>query len=164
MSGSTVIALNGPLNAGKSHVGHALMKTLPDAHFIEGDDHGAPADSPLEVRIGAAMTRLETHVLGMRCRWLIIAFPLRDEDMARLRRAAEWRSADLYCVTLAPPLAVTRTNRGERELTRREQQRLVQMYEEGFDRREFSDLILDNSHESVTGTVDRILAWLKTRE
>ncbi|RKR06850.1 hypothetical protein C7446_0849 [Kushneria sinocarnis] len=162
MGGRTVIALNGPLNAGKSHVGRELSRRLPEARFIEGDDHGAPPDSPLAVRIGAAMTRLETQVLGMRCRWLIVAFPLREADMARLRRAAEQRGAAICCITLAPPLAVTLANRGARELTAWERMRLPRMYEEGFAQRAFSDLLLDNSEETVAATAERILVWLET--
>jgi Mg-chelatase subunit ChlI len=55
-----VIHLNGPINSGKSSVGRALAGLLPDAVFIDGDDHDAPGDAPLGTRIQVALRRIET--------------------------------------------------------------------------------------------------------
>ena len=54
-----VIHINGPINSGKSTLGRALADSLPEASFIDGDDHDAPADAPLGVRIEAALRRIE---------------------------------------------------------------------------------------------------------
>lgn len=106
-----VIILNGPINAGKTTTGRALAAMLPGYRFIEGDDHGATNETPFEVMLEMAFSRLERVIADAETD-LVIAYPLRDEDFARLKAATDARQARLIVVTLAPPLAEAFVNRG----------------------------------------------------
>jgi hypothetical protein len=137
-----VICLNGSINSGKTTIGRALAAALPDAAFIDGDDHDAPDNVEFDVMLDIALSRLEREIAGARVAHLVIAYPLRNEDHARLAAAAAARGARLFVATLAPPLDVALADRGERKLDDEERQRIRQMYDEGYADRSFSRVIL----------------------
>lgn len=145
----TVIHLNGPINSGKTTIGLALSRLLPDARFIDGDDHDAPEDAPFDVQWAIALERLVTRIALARERHLVIAYPIGEAEFERLRAACDTRDARLFVVTLAPPEAVARSNRGARVLTDWERQRIAQMYREGYASRAFSDCVIDTSSASA---------------
>ena len=137
-----VVVLNGPINVGKTTTGRALAALLPDAFFIDGDDHDAANDAPLPDRIAASFERIERMIATATAAVLVIAVPLRDEDFYRLRDACTRRAADLRVVTLAPPIDIASSNRGSRHLRTEEMSRSRQMYAEGYASRGFSDLVI----------------------
>ena len=139
-----VIVLNGPINAGKTTTGKALAAMLPGARFIDGDDHGAPEDAPFLTILEMAFSRLERLILAASEPFLVIAIPLRDEDHARLRAAAESRGGRLLVATLAPPVELAVTNRGTRELKAGEVARSREMFAEGYASRAFSDVVISD--------------------
>jgi hypothetical protein len=141
----TVIQVSGPINSGKSTVGSALARLLPDASFIDGDDHEAPDDAPLAARVVAALLRIEDHIATVECSHLVVAYPVDQSGYERLRTACERRPARFLVVTLAPPIEVALADRGGRRLTDEERQRIAEMYEEGYHARHFSDFVLDTS-------------------
>ncbi|MCA8039841.1 hypothetical protein [Burkholderia seminalis] len=107
MTALTVIHLNGPINSGKTTIGLALARVLPDACFIDGDDHDAPPDdAPLDVQWALALERLVAQIAAARERHLVIAYPIGEAEHARLRAACDARDARLFVVTLAPPEAI----------------------------------------------------------
>ncbi|AJC21001.1 hypothetical protein [Pandoraea pulmonicola] len=148
MSHVRIFCLNGPINSGKSTVGRHLAALLPGATFVEGDDHDAQDAPDLPTRVTAALLRIET-LIARAGGDLVIAYPLRDIDHARVLAAAKKRGATLFVVTLAPPIAVTLGNRGARELTAGERTRIHEMFDEGYAARNFSDLVIDNSGTSA---------------
>lgn len=154
-----VICLNGPINAGKSTVGRALAASLPDAVFVEGDDHGAAEDVPFPRMLEIAVGRLARAIEETEAAYLVLAYPLRDEDFARLRAATAARGARLSVVTLAPPLATLLSQRGQRVLSEGEQARIREMVQEGYAERPFSDLLLSED-VGLEVTVQRIVQWL----
>jgi RNase H-fold protein (predicted Holliday junction resolvase) len=135
----TVIHLNGPINSGKSSVGLALAELLPNAIFIDGDDHNAPDDAPLGVQ------RIEAQIAKADGDFLIVAYPLDQAHYSQLQAATERRGARLLVLTLAPPLEVALSDRGDRKLTLGERERIIEMYEEGYQTRPFSDAVLDTA-------------------
>ena len=137
-----IIILNGPINAGKSTTGRALARLVEGASFIDGDDHDAPEDAPLVVRINASMAHIESHIIAAQGVALFVAVPLREEDYRRLRDKAESVGAKLRVVTLNPPAEVAFVNRGDRQLSPEEIDRSREMYAEGYASRAFSDLIV----------------------
>ena len=137
-----VLVLNSPINAGKTTTGQAIAALLADALFVDGDDHNAPDDAPLLERIAASFDRIECLIVTASTTVLVIAVPLRDEDIARLRAACVLRSAELRVVTLAPPMDVALSDRGSRRLRPDEIDRSRQMYAEGYASRSFSDLMI----------------------
>jgi hypothetical protein len=140
----TVIHINGPINSGKSTVGQALSRLLPDAVFVDGDDHDAPDDAPLTARVQAALRRLEAHIAGARGCYLVAAYPY-QASYKRLEAASEARGARFLVLTLAPPVEVALTDRGTRKLSPEEKERIVEMYQEGYHARPFSSLVLDTA-------------------
>ncbi|VWC15180.1 shikimate kinase [Burkholderia aenigmatica] len=149
MTALTVIHLNGPINSGKTTIGLALARVLPDARFIDGDDHDAPEDAPFDVQWAIALERLVTQIAIARERHLVIAYPIGETVFERLRAACDARDARLFVVTLAPPEAVASSNRGSRALTDWERQRVAEMYREGYAARAFSDCVIDTSKASA---------------
>jgi hypothetical protein len=81
----TVVHLNGPINSGKSSVGQALSGLLPNAVFIDGDDHDAPRDAPLATGIKAALHRIEAHIARAKDGYLIVAYPLERSSYEQLK-------------------------------------------------------------------------------
>jgi hypothetical protein len=139
-----IICINGPINSGKSTVGRRLAALLPGAAFVEGDDHGAPDEADLDTVIAVALARIEGQIASAGGD-LVIAYPLRRQDHARLAAAAGRRGARLFVATLAPPMAVALADRGSRPLSTEERDRIVEMYAEGYAGPAFSDLVLDNA-------------------
>lgn len=152
-----IICINGPINSGKSTVGRRLAGLLPGAAFVEGDDHGAPEDADLDTVIAAALERIEA-LIAAAAGDLVIAYPLRPQDHARLAAAARRRGARLFVATLAPPMAIALADRGARPLSAEERDRIVEMYAEGYAGPAFSDIVLDNS----TLTADEAAAAIAT--
>jgi hypothetical protein len=151
----TVIHINGPINSGKSTLGRALADSLSEASFVDGDDHDAPDDAPLSVRIEAALRRIETEIATGKGRYLVVAYPLNGADYERLKTASDKREARFLVLTLAPSLEVALTNRGQRALSSEEKRRIVEMYDEGYHARSFSDLVLDTSLLSLSKSVEK---------
>lgn len=137
-----VICLNGPINAGKSTIGGVLAGMLPDAEFIEGDDHGIPEGVPFQEMIERATAWLAGRIGETQRSFLVIAYPLRPEDFILLQEASAKRGARLFVVTLAPPMELVLKDRGERKLDDEERARIREMYEEGYASRDFSDMIV----------------------
>lgn len=149
MTSLIVIHLNGPINSGKTTIGRALARLLPDARFIDGDDHDAPVDAPFDVQWAIALTRLVTQVAQANERHLVTAYPIGEAEFERLRAACDARDARLFVVTLAPPEAIASSDRGTRALTDWERQRIAEMYREGYAARAFSDCVIDTSKASA---------------
>ncbi|MGL4960297.1 MAG: hypothetical protein ACRC67_03615 [Inquilinus sp.] len=155
-----IICINGPINSGKSTVGRRLAALLPGAAFVEGDDHGAPDDIGLDATIAAALARIEA-LIAAATGDLVIAYPLRPQDHARLAAAAGRRGARLLVATLAPPMAVALADRGGRPLSAEEGDRIVEMYAEGYAGPAFSDLVLDNAGLTPDQTAAVLAAALR---
>ncbi|QTD93552.1 shikimate kinase [Burkholderia anthina] len=156
MTSLLVIHVNGPINSGKTTIGRALARVLPDARFIDGDDHDAPEDAPRHAQWAIALERLVTGIAHARERHLVIAYPIGEAEFERLRAACDARDARLFVATLAPPEAVAASDRGTRTLTGWERQRIAEMYREGYAARAFSDCFVDTSNASADACAEEI--------
>ncbi len=158
-----VVCINGPINSGKSTIGRLLAERIDGAVFVEGDDHDRHGAALDEV-IRAGVARLAGIIREQRgVSVLVMAFPLRSEDYSQLCVAAAEVGAEICCVTLSPTEEVALGRRGGRELDARERARVREMYAEGYARREFSDLVVDNSETTVEESVEAIGRWLNGR-
>jgi len=137
-----VIVLNGSVNSGKTTTGRALAAILPGAQFIDGDDHGISRSVPFLDMIERSILWLVDQIATATAPCLVIAYPLRDSDFARLQAACAARNARLFVATLAPPLELVLSDRGARRLDAGERNRIQEMYAEGYASRAFSDLII----------------------
>ncbi|RQZ19919.1 shikimate kinase [Burkholderia sp. Bp9031] len=157
MTSVTVIHVNGPINSGKTTIGRALARVLPDARFIDGDDHDAPEDAPFDVQWTIALERLVMQIANASERYLVIAYPIGAAEFDRLRAACDARDARLFVATLAPPEAVAASDRGTRALMDWERQRVAEMYREGYAARAFSDCFVDTSKASADACAAEIV-------
>jgi len=156
----TVIHINGPINSGKSTIGAALARALPDAEFIDGDDHGVSDQIPHATRWLMALERIEQRIYTTEYQHLVIAYPIDESGFSRLDAACKKRSARFYVATLAPPIETALSDRGERKLDSWERSRIVDMYASGYQSQAFSDIFIDTSQATVSECVDRILQQL----
>jgi hypothetical protein len=135
-----IICINGSINSGKSTIAQLLATRLPDARFVEGDDHDGH-DLPFDQMIAHAVRRLAAEISEAN-ETLVVAYPLREEDYTVLRDAAAGRGLQLRVITLSPPLDVVLGKRGARDLSDGERARIREMYDEGYQDRRFSDLVI----------------------
>ena len=63
-------------------------------------------------------------------------------------------------ITLAPSLEECLKNRGTRELDDWERNRIKEMYQEGYQNRPFSDLIIRNDNQTPEQTAEIIIAFI----
>ena len=154
-----IVVVMGVTGAGKTTVGKALAAAIGDAAFIDGDDNGLPDGAPLEVIIEAGLRRLSSEIAANPAHVLVLAYPLRAADHARLEAAADAAGRRLWTVTLAPPIEVVLGDRGDRRLDDGERGRIGEMYAEGYHDRAFSDLTIPGT-PGVDATVDIILGTL----
>ena len=153
-----VIWLNSTVGAGKSAVGQALAAIVPGAAYVDGDDHAGPSHLPPAVSWRIALDALLRLIARPRSRRvLVVAYPLRGPDYARLRAACGRARRVLVVVTLAPPLTTTLRGRGGRELDTGERARVREMRSEGYHRRRFAALTLPNVQPPATRTA-RLIA------
>ena len=165
-----ILNVNGSINAGKTTVSKLLTEKLPDAFFVEVDDLLADEE---EERFGLSMedgwkeriNRLEKIILKKKadqtCRFLIFAYPVTREYYDRWKGYEDDRTRFVN-VTLSPSLENCLTNRGGRELTNWERDRIRQMYAEHYHDPDFSDLIVHNDDQTPEQTAQVVLDFLKS--
>jgi adenylate kinase family enzyme len=158
-----IILLNGPINAGKTTVGRELAKAFEDGAHVELDDlHGFLTDTPLEAAIPITLENAVsvTSNLVERGFDVVLTYPLSTADFEYLASNLSPLDADVYAVTLSPPLDVALSNRGERELDEWERNRIEELYEMGVHRPEFG-VRVDNAGEPPSETVAKILRRIR---
>lgn len=163
-----IININGPINSGKTTVSKLLHEKLPDCLFIEvdellSDEEQKKLNLTREDGWAERLKRLKSIVVEekklQRYENIIFAYPM------SIKTYHQWKlwedeNTKFINITLAPKLDICLQNRGERKLTESEKQRIKQMYEEGYNRPEFFDLIIDNSSQRPIETLKNILYFL----
>ena len=154
--------LNGTVGSGKTAVGRALAGMLPDAAFVDGDDHAGPSHLPRHRRWRVAMTALvELIARSGRRRTLVVAYPLTMAHHGRLRATCGRGHRSLIVVTLATPLTQIVRGRGTRRLDAAEIARARAMWSEGYARWPFAALTLPNTQPSPASAACRIARLLR---
>ena len=152
----TVIWLNCTIGSGKTAVGRALAALLPQAEFVDGDDHAGPAHLPNRDRWHMALEALLRLARCRRSRRLVIAYPLEAREFRRLRAVCGRAQLGLLVVNLATPLPIALRGRGGRTLSLGEQQRVREMFSDNYHRRRFAALTLSNALPPVSRTARMI--------
>jgi hypothetical protein len=138
-----VIYLNGSINAGKTTVANLLAEMIPCAVLIEIDDLPAPRKMPLELSIkpllrDAADLARNWHQRGFPP---IVVWPISQEDLAEFTARLGSAGASVLTITLAPKCEIAMTNRGNRELTDWERERIQYHYSIGIHRPSFGKIV-----------------------
>lgn len=164
-----IININGPINSGKTTVSKLLAEQMSDALFIEVDDLlsdeeqetlGLSMEKGWAERTNRLSKMIVKYKKTKQYNVIIFAYPI-SKNLYNEWKAWEDEYTCFVNVTLAPRLDVCLQNRGNRELDAWELNRIRQMYDEGYHKPEFADLIIDNSEQTPQETVNEILAFLR---
>ena len=163
-----IININGPINSGKTTISKLLQEKLSQSLFVEVDellldDEQEKLKLTREQGWVERLKRLDEVITRekklQRYDNIIFAYPMTDKAYHKWK-LWEDENTKFINITLAPQLDICLQNRGERKLTESEKQRIKQMYSEGYNRPEFSDLIIDNSSQRPIETLKNILYFL----
>ena len=135
-----IVNINGPINAGKSTVGRILPQLLDNAFFLEVDELLSDEEQEklqLDFKSGIAerLRRLAEVMQNekklQRYNFLFFAYPMSQRNFDSWRQWTDEHDK-FVCVTLAPSMEMCLKNRGTRELSEREKNRIVEMYKHGY--------------------------------
>ena len=155
------IYINGSINAGKTTVGRLLAAKAPKTVHIEVDHLRHFADC---LDLDAAIPFCVEDLICLSQNWLrrgftaVVTWPISFEDHDRIVQALR-PLASVSSYTLRPSLEVALSDRGKRQLTERERDRIRGQYENA----EIQDgigITVDNSHQTPEETVALILSEL----
>lgn len=164
-----ILNINGPINSGKTTVSKILVQKMPKAVFIEVDELMSDEEqSSLELERQAGWeercrrldSKLTEYKKSQVYDTVIFAYPATEKDFKRWATFADDKTQFLN-ITLAPSLENCLKNRGTRTLTEWEENRIRQMYKEGYHARDFADLIINNDNQTPEETADVILGVIK---
>lgn len=151
-----LVFISGSVNSGKTTTSKALAKKL-GADFINVDDlNGAIPNFNLVTDLDKSMD-LAIATINESLRFgrdVVANYVVRQKDYDRF--AKEIETSKQYVITLAPRLEIAQSNRGGRELTDWEIQRIKHHYDRGIAAPKFG-YIIDNSDLSIDETVSKIL-------
>ena len=158
-----IIFINGSINSGKSTVTKLLVKELPDTALIEIDVLREMIEwMPLEEAIPLNLENALTLIRNFTNRGLnvIVPYPLSQKNFDYFTTGLKGLDIETHVITLAPKLEKVLTNRGSRELTDWERQRIQHHYDIGIHKPTFGEII-DNTDQTPEETVKIILNKIK---
>lgn len=159
-----ILNINGPINSGKSTVSKILAQELPNSFFIEVDDLTEESEFPefiqrVNARLSKLYAKLELLISDNKYDYVIIAYPMWDKAYKRICEIIGDK-IKFIVVTLNPSKDVCLTNRGTREVSDWDKNRICQMYDQGFNLFYKSDFIIDNSKQTPEQTASDIISYI----
>jgi cytidylate kinase len=156
------IFLNGPIGAGKSTLGQALADAL-NGNFIEGDDHSARG-SPWYCSSFSTARSIEQAIATFATtdRPTIIARPVRCIEWIFYRRRLAEHGIETIIVSLSASYDATVAPGRGRQFSTDEHARIRTMIHEGYDRRPFSDFVLETDRDDIDMTIVRLIDQLSS--
>lgn len=164
-----IININGPINSGKTTISKLLCAALPQALFIEVDDLLSDAE---QEKLGLSMQegwqertkRLVDKIKQEKLKGvynnIVFAYPITKNLYSEWKEFEDGKTTFIN-ITLSPALDVCLKNRGSRKLDTWEIRRIKEMYKEGYQNPQFADLIVDNSRQTPSETLNSILSFLE---
>lgn len=154
-----IIFINGSINSGKSTISKLLQEKLGNTALIEVDSlreciEWMPLEQAIPINLKSAVSLI--HTFASEGLHVIVSYPLSEKDRDYLLENIRAGRADIFVITLAPQLEVALSNRGNRELTDWEKERIRYHYTIGINTPPFGKVI-DNSDQSPLETVSEIL-------
>lgn len=166
-----IINIGGPINSGKTTISKLLATKLPNSIFIEVDELMSDEDiaampvfmDRIRERLRRLYVAIEKHISENKLDYLIFAYPMYMNTFESVSEITNGK-AEFIVITLNPNMNKCQTNRGTRELTDWEVNRIKEMYSEGVGSFEKSDLIIDNTEQKPSETVEVIMEYLIKNE
>ena len=158
-----IIFINGSINSGKSTVTKLLAKELSNTALIEIDVlremiEWMPLEEAIPLNLENALTLIRNFIT--RDLNVIVPYPLSQKNFDYFTAGLKDLDIETHVFTLAPKLEKVLTNRGTRELTDWERQRIQHHYEIGIHKPTFGEII-DNTDQTPEETVKIILNKIK---
>lgn len=157
-----VIFINGSINAGKSTVAKLLSEKLANTALLEVDYFHAmiewmPIDEAIQLNLENAVSVIRNFV--KRGLHVVVPYPLSQKNYDFMQDGLKDLNTKVFVFTLAPELEKSLTNRGGRELTDWERERIKHHYKIGIANPLFGEII-DNSDQDPGETADLIFSKL----
>ncbi|NCD33661.1 MAG: hypothetical protein EOL87_09645 [Spartobacteria bacterium] len=160
-----IILLNGCINSGKTTVAESLAGRAIGFAHIEVDAlrdfiRWMPLEGTIELNLKNAIDVARNfHKKNIHS---IISYPLSMSDFAFIRDLLVGSQIEVYAITLYPGIDRLKTNRGTRELSEWELNRIDELHAMGVTRPSFGTLI-DNAVQTVDETADEVLKIVRDR-
>ncbi len=155
-----IIFLNGSINAGKSTVAKLLAKELPNYALMEIDAiremiEWMPIDQAVPINLENAVSIIRNF--SNRGIGVIVPYPLSQKNYDYMMENLKEYNQKIRVFTLSPKIENALINRGERELSEQEKNRIKHHYNIGIASPAFGEII-DNSNQTPQETADYILS------
>lgn len=154
-----IILLNGSINSGKTTVAKSIVKRSINFAHIEVDSlrdfiRWMPLEETIELNIKNAIAIAKNfHENNINS---VISYPLSEENFNYINELLLDSSIEVHAVALYPGIDKLKTNRGMRELTEWEVQRIDILHEMGLAKPCFGTTI-NNSEQTIEETTDNVL-------
>ena len=158
-----IIFINGSLNTGKSTISKILSKELPSIALIEIDAlremiDWMPLEESVPINIENAISLIRNF--SKKSLNVIVVYPLSQKSHDYIMTELKDLNEKIYFFTLSPKIETALSNRGTRELTEWETNRIKTHYERGIHNPSFGEII-DNSNQTPEETAKIILEKIK---
>lgn len=155
-----IIFLNGSINVGKSTVAKILAKEIENAALLEIDVfhemiEWMPIDKAVPINLENALSVIRNFI--KREINVIVPYPLSQKNYDFMMSGLKDLDTEIHVFTLSPKIEIALTNRGGRELTEQEKDRIKHHYDIGISNPTFGEII-DNSDQTPEKTADYILS------
>jgi adenylate kinase family enzyme len=155
-----IIFINGSINSGKSTIAKLLVKEMSKTALVEIDVfhemiEWMPINEAIPLNLENALTVIRNFIA--RDLNIIVPYPLSQKNFDYFTAGLKDLDIETHVFTLAPKLEKTLTNRGTRELTDWERQRIQHHYDVGIHQPNFGEII-DNTDQTPEETVKLILS------
>lgn len=155
-----IIFLNGSINAGKSTVAKILVSEMKNTALMEIDAfhemiEWMPIDQAVPLNLENAVSVISTFI--KRGLTVIVPYPLSQKNYEYMNESLAELGTKIYFFTLSPKIDKALINRGERELSEQEKDRIKHHYNIGISNPKFGEII-DNSEQTPKETADYILS------
>lgn len=154
-----IIFINGSINAGKSTVAKLLAEKIKNTAVVEVDSfHEFVSWMPIAESV---LINLENAVLVIRNFYkrgfnVVVPYPLSKRNYEYLMEELKDIAEDISIFTLSPDLEEVLKNRGERELTEAEKERIKYHYATGINNPAFGKII-NNTKQTPEETAGNIM-------
>lgn len=154
-----IIFINGSINSGKSTVAKILADKLGKTALVEIDNLRAfiewmPLDQAISISLDNAVSVIKNFVKSNIN--VIVPYPVSNKNYEYIIKELEKYKDIIEVFTLSPKLEVVLKNRGTRELSDFEKERIKYHYSIGIQNPDFG-AIIDNSNETPNETAEKIL-------
>jgi len=156
-----IVFINGSINSGKTTIAKLLKSKIPKTAHIEVDDLRALIDwIPLEESIPISLQNTASLINNLTANGInvIISYPMDKHDYGAVFNSLKGKH-DIHFFTLNPKLEIALSNRGGRELTEWETERIKFHYKEGINKPGFG-INIDNTTQTPEETAVKIMEHL----